>query len=177
MFSGLLVCGAPGCGQILSSMPRPGGRQVGYYCRKAHNDPTHPRPYVVSERFLLPAIMEEIEHVDLGGDSLATAAENAAQRVNLAAQLDRANELYIAGKIGRERYDAEAAAVTAALAALGSAETVQDLGNLDDLWTWAPADTNATLRAILERVILGPDLRPLPFPDGFVWRNPKLRRA
>jgi DNA invertase Pin-like site-specific DNA recombinase len=176
LFSGLLICGAPGCGQIMSTMPRPGGRQIGYYCRKAHNDPAHPRPYVVSERFVLPWIRDEIEHVDLGGDSLATAAENAAQRVNLAAQLDRANELYIAGRIGRERYDAEAAAVTAALNGLGSAETVQDLGDLSDLWTWAPRDTNATLRAILERVNLAPDLRPLPWPEGFVWRNPKLRR-
>ncbi len=60
LFSGLLVCH---CGQILSSMPRPGGRQVGYYCRKAHNDPTHPRPYVVSEAFILPWMRDEIAHL------------------------------------------------------------------------------------------------------------------
>jgi DNA invertase Pin-like site-specific DNA recombinase len=172
LLAGLLHCGF--CKRILTAKRDRG--PVYYVCGNAARDLHHPRPLQVAERAILPAIMEEIEHVDLGGDSLAMAAENAAQRVNLAAQLDRANELYIAGRIGRERYDAEAAAVTAALAALGSAETVQDLGNLDDLWTWAPRDTNATLRAILERVILGPDLRPLPFPDGFVWRNPALRR-
>lgn len=37
--------------------------------------------------------------------------------------------------------------------------------------TWAPADLNAYLRAILERVELGPDMLPV----RAAWRNPALR--
>ena len=170
LLSGLLVCGAPGCGQILSSMPRPGGRQVGYYCRKAHNDPGHPRPYVVSERFLLPWIVAEIARLRIPA-AVATAADNAAQRDALAGRLERAHELYIAGEITRERHAAEAAAVTAERDRLGDTETIAAVPAID--WDWAPADVNRILRSILARVDLGPDMRPA----AATWRNPKLRRA
>ena len=36
-----------------------------------------------------------------------------------------------------------------------------------------PAAANVVLRAIFERIDLGPDLRPKP--DGFVWRNEAWR--
>ena len=53
---------------------------------------------------------------------------------------------------------------------LGDTETLVAIPAID--WTWPPRDVNAILRAILERVDLGPDLRPV----SAVWRNPELRR-
>jgi len=46
MFTGLLICGT--CGTTLSSMNS--AWSVRYYCRVAHLDKSHPRPYTVSER-------------------------------------------------------------------------------------------------------------------------------
>jgi DNA invertase Pin-like site-specific DNA recombinase len=171
LLSGLLTCA---CGATLSSMPRPGGHQVGYYCRKAHGDASHSRPYVVSERFLMPWIKEEIARLIIP-DAVTLATDNAAQRDALAGRLERANDLFVIGpKAGgwtRERRDAEAAAVQIELDRLGAAEAVVNVPAID--WTWAPADVNAILRAILERVDLGPDMRPLP--DGALWRVPEWR--
>jgi len=174
LLTGLLRC--PHDGSPLAPKTN-NGRWVSYGCPLARADASHPHPSNIAEGKALPAIMEEIEHVNLGGDRAEEAAGNASRRDELVARLDRANELFIAGRINRERSDAEAAAVAVELDRLGDAVVVQDLGNLDDLWSWAPRDTNATLRAILERVVLGPDLRPLPFPEGFVWRTPSLRRS
>jgi DNA invertase Pin-like site-specific DNA recombinase len=177
LLTGLLRC--PFDGSALSAKANH-GRWVSYGCRIAKEAASHPSPRNVAESKVLPAVRAEIEHIDLGGDRVAKAAENAAQRDDLARRLDRANELFVIGpKDGgwtRERRDAEAAAVAAALDGLGSAETVQDLVAPDALWTWAPRDANTTIRAILERVNLGPDLLPLPWPAGFVWRNESLRR-
>jgi DNA invertase Pin-like site-specific DNA recombinase len=173
LFSGLLTCA---CGATLSSMPRPGGRQVGYYCRNAHNDPGHSRPYVVSERLLLPWIREEVAHLrpvhpETGEpvDAVALASGNATARDALAGRLERAHELYIAGAITRERHDREAAAVAAELDRLGDAEAVVAVPAID--WTWDTRSVNAVLRAILERVDLGPDMRPV----SAVWTMPEWR--
>jgi hypothetical protein len=59
--------------------------------------------------------------------------------------------------------------VAAELERLGDTETIVTIPAID--WTWAPRDVNAILHAILERVDLGPDLRPV----SAVWRNPALR--
>jgi DNA invertase Pin-like site-specific DNA recombinase len=172
-FSGLLVCGAPGCGQILSTMPRPGGRQVGYYCRKAHNDSTHPRPYVVSERFVLPWVKAEIARLVVP-PAVMLDADNAAQREALAGRLERANEMYVLGpKAGgwtRERRDAEAATVTVEMDRLGDVETIAAFPPVD--WEWPVPELNAYLRAILDRVDLGSDMRPVEA----TWRNRAMRR-
>jgi DNA invertase Pin-like site-specific DNA recombinase len=148
-------------------------RWVAYHCPLAASSASHPRPFSVAETRVLPWIVDEVDHIDLGGDRAAAAAEDQAQRAALAGRLERANELYLAGRITRERSDAEAVAVATGLDALGDAVVVADLGNLDELWTWAPADTNRVLRAILERVELGADMRP----TLALWRNPALRRA
>jgi hypothetical protein len=58
-----------------------------------------------------------------------------------------------------------------ALGAPGETVAVGDV-DLDGIETWAPADVNRIIRAILARVELGPDMRPV----SAVWRNPALRR-
>jgi len=159
-FSGLLVCH---CGQILA----PNGTN-NYTCRQAHNDASHPRPYTVSERKLLPWIRDEIARRLRVPPAVEVAADNAAQRDALASRLERAQDLRIAGEITRERYDREAADVRAALDRLGDAEAVVAVPAID--WTLPPGQVNTVLRAILERVDLGPDLRPvLAVPNVPEW--------
>jgi DNA invertase Pin-like site-specific DNA recombinase len=170
LFTALLVC--PFDGTRLSAKANH-GRWPAYSCRRATLLADHPHPRAISEAYILPWMRDEIAHIDLGGDRAADAVEDAAARAALTGRLERANELYLAGRITRERSDAEAAAVADELDRLAGSAVVEDLGDLDDLWTWAPRDTNATLRAILERVTLGPDLRP----TLALWRNPALRRA
>jgi hypothetical protein len=97
------------------------------------------------------------------------AVDNAAARAALAGRLERAHELYIAGAISRERHATEVAAVAAELDRLGDAETVVAVPAID--WTWEPGQLNGVLRAILERVELGPDMRPV----RAIWTVPEWR--
>jgi len=175
LLSGLLACGAPGCGQILSSMPRPGGRQVGYYCRKAHNDPTHPRPYVVSERYVLPWVRAEVERLRLPVDAVKLGQEAGAERDDLDAQRERLALAFARGGLKPGTYEAEDGALVARLAALGDAEDAAAVSPIEPQeWdTWTPADVGAYIRSILRSVTLGPDMRPV----SALWRNPALRRA
>lgn len=170
LFTGLLRCAHDG--SALAGKANH-GRWPSYGCQRARDLADHPRPWNVSEAFILPWMRDEIAHIDLGGDRAAGEADDAAQRADLAGRLERASEEYVAGRWTRERRDHEIAAVADALDKLGSRVVVEDLGNLDELWTWAPADTNRVLRSILESVTLGPDMRP----TGTTWRNPALRRT
>jgi DNA invertase Pin-like site-specific DNA recombinase len=173
LLAGLLHCGF--CQRILTAKRDRGS--VYYVCGNAARDPNHPRPLQAAERAVQPWVQDEIAHVDLGGDRTEAARDDATQRAKLAGKLERANELFVLGPSDggwtRERFDQEKTSIAAALDKLGDAVVVVDLGNLDDLWTWVPADTNATLRAILERVDLGADM----LPTSATWRNPALRRA
>lgn len=180
--AGLLRCH---CGAVMGQTVSGEGTPR-YRCSLGAADPSHSRPYIVSERRLMPAIRDEVAHlraIDPATgepvDAVTLATDNAAQRGALAARLERANDLFVLGpKEGgwtRERRDAEAAAVAAELARLGRAEAVVAVPTID--WTWPPREVNAVLRAILERVQLGPDLRPLPYPDGFAWTVPEWRSA
>jgi DNA invertase Pin-like site-specific DNA recombinase len=170
LFTGLLRC--PHDGTMLTAKANH-GRWPAYTCRRAYDLADHPHPRAISEAFILPWMRDELAHADLGGDRAEAAAEDAAAREALTGRLERANELYLAGRITRERSDAEAAAVADELDQLAGSAVVEDLGDLADLWTWAPADTNRVLRAILAHVDLSPDLRPV----SALWRNPALRRA
>jgi DNA invertase Pin-like site-specific DNA recombinase len=171
--SGLLVCH---CGRTLSSMPRPGKRSTAWYCRAAHNDAGHSRPYVVSEAYILPAVRAELDLIDLAGDRVQAAARDAAaEREELTSARSRLALAYARGGLPTEAYTAEDEAITARLLSLADSSPVEDLGPLDDLWTWDPADANAVLRRVFRSITLGPDLRPLP--DGFDWRNRSWRRV
>jgi DNA invertase Pin-like site-specific DNA recombinase len=160
------------------------GRWVSYGCRIARDAASHPRPWNIAEGKVLPAIRDEAAHlrpIDPATgepvDAVTLTADNAAQRDALAGRLERAAEMYVLGpdKGGwtRERHAAEVTAVTAELGRLGDAETVVAIPAID--WTEDPRSINATLRAIFDRVKLGPDLRPLPWPEGFAWTMPAWR--
>jgi DNA invertase Pin-like site-specific DNA recombinase len=178
LLAGILHCGY--CDRILTAKRDRGS--VYYVCGNAARDPNHPRPLQCPEAAILPWVRDELArlrpvHPVTGEpvDAVTLAADNAAQRDALAGRLERAAEMYVLGpgKGGwtRERHAAEVAAVQVELDRLGDAEAVVAIPAID--WTGAPADVNAILRAILERVDLGPDMRPLS--DGAVWRVPEWR--
>jgi site-specific DNA recombinase len=169
---GLLRCH---CDHVMTGTRYQNGPQplyTAYKCYKARAVPDH-GPGTIVEKTIVAWVRDEIAHIDLGGDRAEAIRDDAAQRAALTARLGRASEEYVAGRWTRERRDREIAVVATEMDKLGDAVVVADLGDLDDLWTWAPVDANATLRAILERVTLGPDLRP----TLALWRNPALRRA
>ncbi len=168
LFYGLLRCH---CGHLLTGSRFQNGSDptyTSYKCHQARSVPDH-GPGSVPEKAMLTWMMAEVGRLQLPADAVTIAADNEAQRVALAARLARAHEVYVAGAWKQERYAAEVAAVTAAVDALGDAEVVAEIPAVD--WTWAPADVNRVLRAILERVSMGPDMRPV----AAVWRNPALR--
>lgn len=162
----LLVCH---CGHVLT----PEGNRDAYRCtlgnrlgREVHG------PIWVSENTVLPWVKDEVARLRTP-DADTLAAGNTAVRSALAGRMERAHELYIAGAITRERHATEAASVAAELDRLGHAETVVAIPAID--WTGDPRSINAILRAIFSRIQLGPDLRPLPYPDGFTWTVPEWR--
>jgi DNA invertase Pin-like site-specific DNA recombinase len=154
------------CGHVMT----PNRARGQYYCPAGHRDGSEIHGKITAtEAAILPFVRAEVARLRLP-DAVTMAADNAVQRDALAGRLERAHEVYVAGAWTRERHAAEVAAVTAELDRLGDAETLVAIPAID--WTWAPRDVNAILRAILERVELGPDLRPV----SAVWRNPELRR-
>ena len=155
------------CGHVMT----PNRSRGQYYCPAGHRDGSVVHGKITAtEAAILPWIRAEVGRLR-APEAVSLAADNAAQRDALAGRIERAHELYIAGAITRERHDAEAAAVTAGLDRLGDTETVAAVPAID--WTWAPRDVNGVLRAILERVDLGADLRPV----SAVWRVPEWRSS
>jgi DNA invertase Pin-like site-specific DNA recombinase len=158
----LLACH---CAHILTPEP---SRQA-YRCMRGNRigRDVHGASWV-NEAAILPWIKVEVARLRIP-DAVTLATDNAAQRDALAGRLERAHEVYVAGGWTRERHAAEVAAVTAELERLGDAEVVAAVPRID--WTGEPRSVNAVLRAILERVDLGPDLRPV----SAVWTVPEWR--
>jgi DNA invertase Pin-like site-specific DNA recombinase len=164
---GLLRCH---CGHVLTGSRYRNGSNADYCTYKCHVAKTVPDhgPGSIPEKRILPWVRDEVSRLRIP-DAVTMAVDNAAARAALAGRLERAHELYIAGEISRERHAAVTAAVAAELDRLGDAETVVAVPAID--WTWEPGEVNAVLRAILERVVLGPDMRPLTA----VWTVPEWR--
>jgi DNA invertase Pin-like site-specific DNA recombinase len=150
------------------------GPYVGYQCPRARFSTTHPRPYIVSESVMLPLVKAETARLRAPETVTVDAPDREAERAELEARMERTNELYIAGRINRERSDAEAAAVRDGLAAIerrAEAETVLPVPPAIDWDAWTPAELNRVLRALWGRIQLGPDLRPTP--DGYARTMPE----
>ena len=164
LLAGLLSCH---CGDLLTTMPRAGS--VGYYCRRAHANPSHPRPYVVSENKLLPYI--QAEAAKLITEPAVQMAETAqAERDALDARRGRLVDQYEMGDIGRDDYRARLGKIDAELEALDIAERVEDVPAAIP-WDASTETLNALLRTIWTRIELGPDLLPV----RFVWTLDRLR--
>ena len=171
-FAGLLRCP---CGATMTPYRRTNrtGDPVSYRCQRSYTAAEHVRPSSVPEHALLPWMRDELARTDLGGDTLEAVKDAAAERADLTGQRERLALAYARGGLSEPVYTTEDAALVARLDALPAATVDIDLGDLDDLWTWAPADANRTLRALWAHVELGPDLRPVRAE----WRNKALRRS
>lgn len=163
--SGLLRC--PHDGAMLTGRTFR-GKWVAYGCRRAAADPTHPHPRSVSEDRVLPWIVDELTHLQVP-DQVAGDPEAEARRPALEARRDRVTEAFLDGTIDKARRDRELLSIADELEALSDRAIVLDVPAID--WTWPPAQLNPVLRAVLEHVELGPDLRPL----GATWRVPEWR--
>jgi hypothetical protein len=174
MFSGLLLCGgtrADGrpCQQIMSSMPRPGGRHVGYVCRAAHNDRRHSRPYVISEAKLLPAVREEAGRYRAPGDEYQD-TDRTAELAVLDAERRRTLEQSRRGMLGMDDAEAVIRDIKTRMDGLAAQASPTAIPQAVD-WTWPAPVLNKWLRVLWTSVALGPDL----LPDGFAWRFPQWR--
>jgi DNA invertase Pin-like site-specific DNA recombinase len=163
--SGLLVCP---CGRTMTSAPRPSG--VVWLCHKAHTEPQHSRPYIVSERKIMPAIKEEAGHYAPKYDE-ATEAGRTAELDALHADLARIKTAAVRGILDMDEAETEARAVRAKLAALDATATPQAIPQAIS-WSAPVPELNAWLRAVWSAVQLGPDLLPVRFD----WTRPDWRR-
>jgi DNA invertase Pin-like site-specific DNA recombinase len=175
LFSGLLKCH---CGDYLTSMPRKRKNakpSIGYYCRRAHQNLNgdHPRPYVVSEKKLLPLVQAEATLIALPSNEAKVATENRERRAALEAKRTQLTKALVMDGIDVSVLQMELASIKAALADLDAEARAITLPTID--WTDDPADLNPLLRTWLTRIDLGPDL--LPAPDGFVWAIKRWRKA
>ena len=183
--SGLLRCGGTledgrTCGQIMSSTPRPGKRSVAWLCRIGHSNAGHSRPYVVSEAYIRPAAEAEAAHLrprdPRTGGPLTEYAETERTAELEALEAERKNILEMArrGMVDMNEAERMVAEVKARSDALTAEARVIAIPQVID-WTRPARDVNTVLRALFDRIQLGPDLRPLPYPDGFAWTVPEWR--
>ena len=184
--SGLLTCP---CGETMTSNPRPSG--LVWFCTAARTKPEHPRPYIVSDRKLWPSIKAEAARLvpldpKTGRPLYQTgldqdAPDNAARRADLHAQ-----RVDILDSKQRRLYSSDPTANTAEalrrisavddqLAALDAQEAGAVLFPEPISWTAPAAETNVELRSLFYSITLGPDLLPLPYPEGFAWTVPEWR--
>jgi DNA invertase Pin-like site-specific DNA recombinase len=148
-----------------------------YRCPRGVSDPDHPRPYIVSEAKLLPAAEDEAERLKVPADLLQWSEAPRAALAALEAKREGIGDAYAVGAFGPVGSPEAKAKLTSRLEAIDAeAERLQIVDHLDDIpqevdWSWPPERLNAVLRALWERIELGPDLHPV----RFVWRVPEWR--
>jgi hypothetical protein len=159
------------------------GPYVGYQCPRARYNAAHSRPYMIAEAAVLPAVRGEVARLRLPVDAVALgdAPDLGAERAALVAQRERLALAFARGGLPEETFTAEDDAIRASIEKLGEREEAETVAPVSPItaeeWdTWSPAELNAYLRAILKRVRLGADMRPLPFTADD-WRNPSLRMS
>jgi DNA invertase Pin-like site-specific DNA recombinase len=160
------------CGGILTPSRRAGRDTVAYRCQRAYTDPAHSRPASVPEVAVLPLVRSEVARL-LPPDVVQLGRNNAAARSALAERRSRLALAFTRGAVDEPTWSAEDAIIAAELDGLTDAEALAAVPLVD--WTWEPDSVNAVLRALFDRIQLGPDFRPLPYPDGFIWTVPEWR--
>lgn len=161
LFASLMRCYCEG-----PMSPGTGGGADGYYCGRGQRG-NHGRPYYVSEARLMPFVVAEASRLVAPGDLAERTGEgydDSAERAALGA---------LRGKVADPIINAGLADLAVRRAAHGEyLRHVEAIPQAVD-WSQPPAVVNEILRALWERVELGPDL--MPKPDGFLWRRQEWR--
>ena len=166
--AGILRCH---CGSTLTPRHRTAkSKTQGYYCARATATPGHGRMYV-PEAIVMEVTKLEAARLQPGVDQVAMAEAAARELEDLDRKRSRVVDAYVEGAISKGDRDARLHDLDARRDLIAAKSSWVDVPAVD--WS-APVDAvNAVLRALWERVDLGPDLRPLP--DGFKWRVPEWR--
>ena len=143
---------------------------TGYTCQGARYVRGHVVQKTVPERVILEASRAEAAHLRLP-DRVMVETKAAAARAELDARRARIIDALEAGTITRPEAEPRLARITAEGDAIEAESEVLDVPEIE--WTWPPERLNPVLRALWERIDLGPDM--LPKPDGFAWRVPEWR--
>jgi DNA invertase Pin-like site-specific DNA recombinase len=165
------------CGRLLTPYSYANGRNptyTVYRCNGGRTDPGHGRPYAVTEPILLDWAKAEAARLAIPASEVRVADERSAERAELDARRARILDMFEAGHLTRDDREARLAPVYDALERLdreAGAATLATLPAID--WDATPESLNAVLRALWERIDLGPDLRPV----SAVWRVPEWRAA
>jgi DNA invertase Pin-like site-specific DNA recombinase len=162
------------CGATLTGRVNTKGRRgFAYECKQAASRPGH-GPYSVSEARLLPLIRAEADRLAPPDAVVMGGADAEVRRAELLEARERVTETYLdpRSKMTKDVRGARWDAIDAELDRLDFVERVVEIPGAVD-WTQPTAIVNGVLRAMWERVELGPDL--LPKPDGFAWRRPEWR--
>jgi DNA invertase Pin-like site-specific DNA recombinase len=163
MLAQLLRC--PFCDKLLT----PNIHRGQYYCSNGPRDrAAHPR-YAVREADILPFLQAEAARYRAPLDAVETEGTEAREAA-IAERMDRAHELYMAGDIDRERFEAEKARAARDRADLARRPSLARLHPEVD-WDVSPDVINAALRAIWREVRLDENLRPVEVD----WTFPELR--
>lgn len=159
----LLICP---CGNVMTAMDKRGPR---YTCYKARHVAGHPRPFGIRETKILPAVMAEASRLRVP-DRVAMNEVDEERRKALAARRSRVLDMYESGLIDKTDRDGRLYVIADELERLDAETRLVDVPPAID-WRWPPGRINAILRAMWERVELGPDL----MPTRFVWNVPEWR--
>ena len=156
------------CGQILTPKANKARGRMAYICSRGRYDAAHVRPYQVAEQAILPWVQAEVARLR-PPEVVLLAEQDSARRAELEGRRRRVLDNYEDGLIEKAERDRKLEAIGDELERLDAQSRLVAVPEID--WTWEPASVNAVLRAILERVELGPDLRPV----SAVWTVPEWR--
>jgi DNA invertase Pin-like site-specific DNA recombinase len=161
------------CGRTMTGVVHRYGKdrsRVIYRCVIATTIPGHGRA-TVTERSILEWARTEAGLLALPVDALEIDQANAAERDRQQARRARIVDAFVDGTMEKAERDRRLADVDQTLAKLDRTGRVAVLPAID--WDATPESLNAVLRALWERIDLGPDLRPV----SAVWRVPEWRAA
>lgn len=160
----LLTCP---CGNTMTSMDRRSPRVT---CYRARHDPAHPKPHGIALSKILPALQAEAARLHVPVDAVETVAAADTRREAVAAKRERVIDLYADGLIDKAERTLRLGELDDELDTLDAASLIITVPPAID-WSWDARKVNEVLRAVWERVELGPDLTPA----RFVWRVPEWR--
>jgi DNA invertase Pin-like site-specific DNA recombinase len=164
------------CGHLLSPYSYRSGRKryTTYRCSVARSDSSHARPFAVKESVLLEWAKTEAARLEVPADRVQLQEEQGSRRSELDARRLRILDMFEAGHIDRTERDRRLEPVYTELEQIDREAGAMNLADLPTIdWDATPSSLNAVLRALWERIDVGPDLRPITA----VWRVPEWRAA